>query len=475
MPNRPLVHLPANDAAMRAGFDAIRAELGVEGEYPAAALAEARAAATRDVSQGRVDATAVEFVTIDPPGSRDLDQALHLERVESGFRLRYAIADLAAFVEPGGALDAETHRRGETYYLPDDNDPLHPRELSEGAASLLPEVERPALLWQLDLDSDGALVSTEVRRAMVRSRAQLDYAQAQRSIDDGTAPESLALLRDVGRLRLAQARERGAVSLDQLEQQVERDADGQWVVAYRAVLDVESWNAELSLLTGMAAAALLIDGRVGLLRTLPAPPRDTVASFRRSALALGVPWPGGLEYGTFVSGLNAHIPAHAALLRLATMLVRGAGYVAFDGTVPVGAEHSAVAAPYTHVTAPLRRLVDRYTGAACVALCAGDPLPVWVRAALPRLPAEMAAADSRAHAMDRAVVDLAESVVLSTRVGETFAAVVVEAGQDRAVVQLRHPAVRARCDGSGLALGQELEVRLVTAEPARRQVLFAPA
>lgn len=475
MPTRPLIRLPVDDDRMREGFAAIRAELGVEEAYPAAALAEALESTRGDVSTGRVDATDLELVTIDPPGSMDLDQALHLARRDGGFRLHYAIADLPAFVRPGGNLDAETHRRGETYYLPDGNAPLHPRELSEGAASLLPDVERPALLWRLDLDADGALVETDVRRARVRSRAKLDYAGAQRSIDAGTAPESLALLRDVGRLRLAQARARGAVSLGQLEQQVERTPDGHWQLGYRLALDVESWNAELSLLTGMAAAELMRQAKVGLLRTLPPPGAQAVASFRRSALALGVAWPEGVEYGAFVSALDAHVPAQAALLRLATMLVRGAGYVAFDGELPREVQHSAVAAPYAHVTAPLRRLADRYAGAVCLALCAAEPVPEWVRAALPQLPEEMATADHRAHALDRAVVDLAESILLAGRIGETFDAVVVESDGVRGEVQLREPAVRARCDGPGLVLGQPVRARLVTADPAQRAVRFAVA
>ena len=90
------------------------------------------------------DVTELPFLTIDPPGSMDLDQAMHLERRGAGFRVRYAIADVAAFVRPGGAIDAEAHRRVETLYSPDTRTPLHPPVLSEGAASLLPGQVRPA-------------------------------------------------------------------------------------------------------------------------------------------------------------------------------------------------------------------------------------------------------------------------------------------------------------------------------------------
>ena len=177
-----------------------------------------------------------------------------------------------------------------------------------------------------------------------------------------------------------------------------------------------------------------------------------------------------------VSALDPHVPAHAALLTLSTRLLRGAGYTAFDGAPPEQPLHSAIAAPYAHCTAPLRRLADRYVLQTCVALLAGREVPEDVRALLPELPAIMASADRAANALERAGIDLAEALVLQPRVGERFAgAVVVEAGATRGVVQLREPAVRARCEGAGLTLGGVLDVELVTADPATRTVLFRPA
>ena len=136
--------------------------------------------------------------------------------------MHYAIADVAAFVRPGGALDTEAHRRVTTLYFPDGKVPLHPTVLSEGAASLLPGQTRPALLWRIDLDTEGRAVATDVRRALVRSRAKLDYAGVQRQIDAGTAEEPLALLRDIGRLREEQEVARGGISLDVPEQEIVR-------------------------------------------------------------------------------------------------------------------------------------------------------------------------------------------------------------------------------------------------------------
>jgi exoribonuclease R len=152
-------------------------------------------------------------------------------------------------------------------------------------------------------------------------------------------------------------------------------------------------------------------------------------------------------------------------------LGRGAGYTAFDGEPPAGAEHFAIAAAYAHATAPLRRLQDRFVSECCLAACAGTPVPGWVRAGLPALPAAMAAADHRAREVERGVIDLVEAVLLAPRVGERFDAVVVDDG----LVQLRDPAVRARLDGHGAEPGTEVAVRLDAADPVTRTVRFSVA
>lgn len=463
----PLERLPLD-------LDALRDEVGAPGAFSAAALAEAQAAA-RQPDLPSLDRTDLPLVTIDPPGSRDLDQAVHVERRGDRYRVHYAIADVGAFVRPGGALDRELTDRGVTLYSPDRRVPLHPPVLGEDAASLLPDVARPAVLWVIDLDADGARTATGVHRALVRSRARLDYAGAQAALDGGTADDVLVLLREVGLLRQQRAAARGAVDLPTLEQEVELD-EGRPRLTLRAPLPVEGWNAQISLLTGTAAADLMVAGGVGLLRTLPPPDPTAVEQVRRSARALGVPWERDEAWGTVVSRLDPNDPASAAALVLATTLLRGAGYTAFDGSPPPEpATHAGVAAPYAHCTAPLRRLADRHVNAVCLALCAGDEVPQWARQALPQLPAVMTAATRRAAALERAVVDLVEAVLLQPRVGETFPAVVVDADERGGTVQLREPPVRGRCEGVGLPLGEQVLVQVVEADPARRSVRFAVA
>jgi exoribonuclease R len=443
---------------LRDGFDRIRREAGVPQGFPREAeLEAATAAATHAPAGERVD---LPFVTIDPPGARDLDQALHVERRGDGHRVSYAIADVGAFVRAGGPLDRETHARGVTVYAPDEKTPLHPPVLSEGAASLLPGEWRPAALWTLDLDAAGELEDARVARATVRSVAQHTYADVPDDV--------LALLREVGERRLALERERGGVRLAVPEQEVTRHGDG-WTVGYRVPLPSEEHNAQVSLLTGMAAAALMLRSGIGILRTQPPPDEKALARLRRTAEALGVEW--REPYPEFVRSLDPALPAHAAVMHEAAGVGRGAGYTAFAGEPPADAVHFAIAAPYAHATAPLRRLQDRHVLAICLAVSAGEEVPEHVRAALPSLPAAMAAAAKRARTVERGVVDLVEAVLLSRREGDRFDALVIDDG----VVQLRDPAVRGKLERGCPPPGTEVTVRLERADPATRTVAFALA
>ena len=451
-------------------FAALRTELGVPGDFARSVLDEADAAA-RSVQLPDHDATDIPFVTVDPAGSRDLDQAVHIAADGDGYLVSYAIADVAAFVAPGSELDAESRRRGQTYYFPDTRVPQLPPRLSEDAASLLPGVVRPAVLWQITLDATGASTAVAVQRARMQSRAQLDYVGVQRALQDGSLPEALTLLEPVGRLRQSLARARHAINLDLPEQEVEPDGD-RWRLAVRAPLPVEAYNAEISLLTGMCAAELMLQHGIGLLRTVPTPPAGTVESLRRVAHGLGIEWPQGAAPGDVLAGLDRTNPHHLALIEHAAALLRGAAYSPFDGTPPQQREHAGIGAPYAHVTAPLRRLVDRFGTEVCLAVAAGHDVPAWARSALSELPDLMATSDHLAHQADRAVVDATEAWLLADRIGETFRALVVDADESSATVVLDDPAVRARCHGSKLPVGEHITARLVEADVAKRAVRF---
>lgn len=460
--------------AFVAGFDGVRRELDIIEEFSAEALDQAARPKLRTDRPGaELDRRDIHLVTIDPPSSMDLDQAFHAERTPSGYRVHYAIADPGAFIVPGSALDVATRARGVTMYAPDRNTPLHPRVLSEGSASLLAGQDRPSVLWTIELDGEGHPTATHLERAVVRSREKLSYAEAQRRIDadQGASIDALRLLREIGELRETLERDRGGVSLNLPSQEVVAAGAG-YQLRYDKGLHVEDWNAQISLLTGMAAADRMLDAGVGLLRTLPEPSADSLRQIRRHGLALGVQWPSDVSYQDRVRVLDPAVPEHAALLAFAVRALRGAGYLAFEGPTDESTVHWAIAADYAHVTAPLRRIGDRFANEILLAICAEETPPAWAVEGAAEMPEVLGAARRKERALDRAIVDFAEALVLESRIGEVFDAVVTTERRDGQVtIQLREPAVAALLDAE-VEPGEEIRVRVAEADPVRRRVRF---
>lgn len=459
---------------------ALREQLKIPTEYPREAVADI---APVDISI-YPDRRDIPFVTIDPPGASDLDQAMHLSRENDGYLVRYAISAVGLFVRPGGPLDEEVHSRGVTFYGPDGSIPLHPRELSAGVASLLENEDRPAYLWYLHLDADGGLRHSWVEMAQVRSRAQLTYEQVQAHYDgEGTLPDEVppdltALLSEIGKLRIQREIDRGGISLDLPEQLIER-TNGGYQLAFRGVTEVDEWNAQLSLLTGMAAAQMMLKAGVGILRTLPPAREKDYVRLRQVAKALEMDWPKDVEYPDYVRSLNSRNPAHAAFMNEAAGLFRGASYLPLgverkekNGEEKPYEEHAAIASAYAHVTAPLRRLVDRYALEVCRCICAGEEIPQWVMDALPGLPKTMAKTGQRASQYERGAINALEGLILNGREGEIFRGVVIEvakkddeSSKSRGSVMLRNPAVEATVYGENLPVGKRVLVQLVSVSP----------
>jgi exoribonuclease R len=448
---------------------AIPVALGISRDFPADVMTEADAAAAHPVLPD-LDNTDVPYVTIDPAGSMDLDQALYLERVGDGYRVRYAIADVPSFVTPGGALDAETRKRGQTIYPPDGPIPLHPLILSNGATSLLPGQVRSAFVWDFTLDASANVTSTALTRARVKSTAKLDYVGVQAAIDNGTADTNLALLKEIGIKRIALEVARGAANLTLPDTEV-TEVNGGYELVRRQPQPSEDWNAQLSLMTGMAAAELMIGARVGILRTMPEPEQWAIDRFRRQTVALGRPWPLDQKYGQYLRALDTTDPKQLAIMHAAGALFRGAGYTAFDGSVPVGLVQAAVGASYSHATAPLRRLVDRFVLVVCEAVAAGTEIPPWAREALPTLPGLMEHSSGVTNQFEHRAIDTVEAAVLSTRVGDVFDATVISLSKTGGQIQLTEPAVTAHCNGA-LTDGSVIRAKLVQADIPSGQVTF---
>ncbi|WP_449408070.1 RNB domain-containing ribonuclease [Microbacterium maritypicum] len=460
----------AAQTELAAALAALRESLDAPAEFSAEVLTEAEAATA---PAPELDLRDIPFATLDPKGSRDLDQAFRLERRGSGYTVRYAIADIPGFVTPGGAVDAEARRRGQTLYAADGTIPLHPKVLSEDRASLLPDVERPALVWTFALDEAGLVEDFRLERALIRSRARLDYVSTQAALDRGEGGPA-ALLPEIGALRIEQERLRGGASLNLPDEEVVRTSEGGYAIESRHPLPVEEWNAQLSLMTGMAAASLMLDARIGILRTMPQPDEKAFDAFRHQTEALGRPWRSG-RYGDYLRELDRADPLTLPVLEAAAMLFRGAGYVAFDGTVPASTEQAAIAAPYAHATAPLRRLVDRWSLEICLAVSEGREVPGWTRESLADIPGLMQESGQRASKLDSQTVNCVEAALLTPLIGTTIDATVVEVrGENRASVQIGEPAVTASAPiPPGTAAGAIVRLRIVDTDIATGTVDFS--
>lgn len=425
------------------------------------------------------DHTGLPFFTLDPPTSTDLDQAMYLERREENYRVYYAIADVPALVPLGSLLDEVTRQRGQTFYLPHRRIGLHPASISEDGGSLLPGVTRRAFVWILDLDASGALTGVSLERSQIRSRAKLDYPGAQRALDAGTADTQLELLRTIGTLRIGQEQLRQGASLNLPDQEVTQDAAGNYRLLSRLALPIEDYNAQISLLTGMAAAQLMIDAGVGILRTMPQPGPKELAEFRAHADSLGHHWDAGLSYGEFLRTLDISKPAELVLMHRAAALFRGADYSVINGQRPEEMLQAALAAPYTHATAPLRRLVDRFVLLTCQLIVTGQEIPPALHEALEALPQLMRTSSAEASRATKASIDLIEAWILQHRVGEEFQAVVLRAASaptDTSAarpgsLQLLTEAVTGSFHGPAQPAAL-IRVRLVRADPVTRSCEF---
>ena len=455
------------DSALSAGLATIRAEFQIPAAFPPQVEAAAQAAIARPLGP-RADRTGLPFVTLDPAASTDLDQAFAIERRGGDILLHYAIADVAHFVADGDALDAEGWARGETFYLPDGKAGLYPKALSENAASLLPDGPRPAIIFTTSVAPDGAVALQGVERALIRSRAKLAYE----TVRDEDLPESFA---DLAARIITAEQARGAARVDPPEQEVNREG-GHIRLAYRPRRAAEDANAALSLATNLAVADALLAHKTGLFRVMAAPDAPAVMRLRHTAKALGLDWPATMELDEFSRRLRGVDPKQAAFMLAIRRAGTGASYAPYRaGETPW---HAAVGATYAHATAPLRRLADRYVIRAALAVANGQAVPAEVEAGFARLPKVMGRADARAGQIERAVIDLAEAVLLSGREGQHFTANVIDAGVDDdkgrfAKVQLCDLPVVVRIERAGAVAGAAMILTLDSVDVAKRQVHFS--
>lgn len=450
------------DRALARGLAAIRQKYQVPSAFPEEVEAAAAHAVQRRPDQHK-DRTALPFVTLDPATSTDLDQAFYIEHAGDDLLLHYAIADVAWFVRDGDPLDLEAWRRGATLYFPDDKARLYPASLSEHAASLLPGGARPAVNFIVRVAADGGVKLDGVERIVIENHAKLAYDNVSES-DLPTGFMELAR-----RIRAAESA-RGAVRVDPPEQQVETVEGAGFTLTFRPRLESEENNAALSLACNLAVADALHTHGTGLFRVMAEPDDDAVSRLRYTAHAFQIDWPADMPLKAFEKRLTGKDPREAALM----MAIRRAGQGASYAPLSAGEKpwHAAMAATYAHATAPLRRLADRYVIQAALATANGQPVPTSVADAFENLPKVMRRADTQAGQIGRAVIDLAEAVMLKDQIGRTFEAVVIDGSGQNARIQLCDLPIVHSVAHSGGAPGDSVRAKLVAADSDAGKIRF---
>jgi ribonuclease R len=371
---------------------------GRRGFGPAlAADAEAAAVAAREAEVARRDLTELPTFTVDPATARDFDDAVSAERDRDGIRLRVHIADVAAHVRPGSALDGEAFRRATSTYVPGTVEPMLPAALSDEACSLAPGTERLAVSAEIALGAGGEVRSARFERTLIRSDARLDYDQldrvfAGRESAPATVAEPLALARRAA-AALAARRPVASLEVESFEPEFEFDADGN-VVSARAVVQTEAHRLieHLMILTNERVADLTEHRGVPTLyrvHELPDPAR--IELLVEQLAALGVPTPPVPEGMT---------PAEAARLaaRISGLVAReaerrGHGRDGWTSLVLRSLKqayyshrnlgHAGLGSPaYAHFTSPIRRYPDLVAHRALLSMIgAGESEPDRARAA----------------------------------------------------------------------------------------------
>jgi exoribonuclease R len=251
---------------------------------------------------------------------------------------------------------------------------------------------------------------------------------------------------------------------------VARVGDDEFELTFRPRLQSEDRNAALSLATNLAVADALQAHHTGLFRVMAPPDERAIRRLRFTARAFGLAWPAEETLGQFQKNLSAADPRQAAFMLAIRRAGEGARYAPYQaGIVPW---HVAMAATYVHATAPLRRLADRYVVRAALAIANGQPVSDLVTQAFVKLPPVMARADVLGGQIERAVIDLAEAVMLKGSEGQLFPAVVTDIDDRGARMQLCDQPVVARVDAHGVQPGDAITVRLISTDAERRLISF---
>ena len=421
------------DDARAASLLAIHAH-GIPTGFSAAAEAEADAAQPPTLS-GRSDLRELPLVTIDPPDARDHDDAVHAhldedEKNPGGWVVWVAIADVAAYVRPGSALDHEAREKGNSVYFPDRVEPMLPERLSAGLCSLIEGEARACMAVRMVFDAEGRKRSHRFSRGLMRSAAKLSYEQAQAAIDgapdDATGPLLEGVLRPLWAAYTAvkKARDRRSpVGIESVERRILLGPDGSVAsIRTRESLEAHRLIEEFMIQANVCAAETLEQRRSPLIyRVHDAPSEAKLIAMAEFLATLAIPW-------------NKGEAARTERFNRLLEQTRGTPHAEIVNEVVLRTQMQAIYSPdnighfglnldrYAHFTSPIRRYADLIVHRALVsALGLGnDGLSGEDTARIKETAEHITMAERRAMAAERDAIDRYVAAFLEDKVGAEF-------------------------------------------------------
>ena len=333
-------------------------------EFPSDVLEQAERIPERVEAQqiaGREDLRNQFIVTIDPDDARDFDDAINVEKLPNGgWQLGVHIADVAAYVEPGSALDREARRRGNSVYLPDRVIPMLPERLSNGVCSLKPEVDRLTHSVFIQFDKRGAAKSARFTRTVIRSAHRLTYKEAYAilmSPPSDRLGERLHLAWELAALLRRKRFEHGALDLDFPEVKVWVDTHGQPTRLERVENDESHQLIEEFMLAANEAVARELKKRAipTIYRVHENPDSEKLGEYREFALSFGYQV-GDLTNRAELQRLLAEIGGKPEEQALKVGLLKSLKRARYDPQ-PLG-HYGLAKTNYLHFTSPIRRYAD---------------------------------------------------------------------------------------------------------------------
>ena len=460
--------------------------------------------------KGREDLREVPFITIDPADARDHDDAVYAQRDEDpkndgGWIVWVAIADVAAYVRPGAALDREARAKGNSTYFPDRVEPMLPEVLSNGLCSLKAGENRACLAVRMVFDKDGRKTGHRFVRGLMRSHAKLSYEQAQAAIDgetdDVTGPIIEAILYPLWNAYSAmlKGRERRApLAINSAERRIRMTPEGDIAsIEPRASLEAHRLIEEMMIQANVCAAETLEGKHTPLIyRVHDAPSQEKIFNLADFLSTLGLPWNKG-EPGTtkrFNTLLNQmRDTPHAEVVNEVVLRTQMQAIYSTENVGHFGLHLDR----YAHFTSPIRRYSDLivHRGLIRALKLGSDGLTDREVAEMPAIAEQVTMTERRSMAAERDAMDRYIAAFLEERVGATFGGRITgvtrfglfvrldETGADGLVPVSslgneyfthddRSHALVGERSGQRYTLGRRVEVKLVEATPVTGGLLF---